>query len=206
MEQHAQALLEAELEGATAAEQLASEMSAEDLKIATALAEAHAYDLSQLKTVEEQEAYKAAAAQAAEMVDAGQGGMDELPPEAQGEGADQVTPEDVLAVVEFLLQQGKITPEEAQKIVEELAAAEGGGAPGAEGGAGGPPPEEDPNLPPEEKEARIKFAAAEKTLDELVAAAISRPSIPFIWHDSNQHKAVACNFSTLVGGRPKWLR
>ncbi|MEN9576647.1 MAG: hypothetical protein RL077_647 [Verrucomicrobiota bacterium] len=71
-----------------------------------------------------------------------------------------------MQVIEFLLQEGKISPEEAQKIVEELAAS---GAGGAEGGA---PPMDDPNMPPEQKEAMAKFASAEKTFDELVAAAI----------------------------------
>lgn len=170
MEEHALQLQQAELEGASAAEQLVSEMSAEDLKVASTLAEAHAYDLSGYATVEEQEAYKAAAAQAAGMVDEGMGGMDELPPEAHGEGGEQVSPEDILQVIEFLLSEGKISPEEAQKIVEELAGAAGG----AEGdpGAGGPPMEEDPNMPPEEKEARVKFASAEKTFDQLIADAI----------------------------------
>lgn len=161
MEEHALALQQAELEGATAAEQLASEMSAEDLKVATALAEAHAYDLSNLATVEEQEAYKAAAAQAAEMTDAGMGGMDEMP---EGAGGEDVSPEDILQVIEFLLSEGKISPEEAQKIVEELSQA---GA-GAEGGA----PAEDPNLPPEEKEAMAKAAKFEQDFDALVEAAI----------------------------------
>ncbi len=170
MEEHALALQQAELEGATAAEQLAGSMDAEDLKVASMLAEAHAYDLSQLATVEEQEAYKAAAAQAAGMADQGMGGMDEMPPEAQGEAGEQVSPEDIMQVIEFLLQEGKISPEEAQKIVEELAASGAGGEGGPEGGG---PPMDDPNMPPEEKEAMAKFASAEQTFDQLVAAAIA---------------------------------
>ena len=168
MEEHALALQQAELEGATAAEQLAGSMDAEDLKVASMLAEAHAYDLSQLATVEEQEAYKAAAAQAAGMADQGMGGMDEMPPEAQGEAGEQVSPEDIMQVIEFLLQEGKISPEEAQKIVEELAQGGAGGEGGPEGGS----PMDDPNMPPEEKEAMAKFASAEQTFDQLVAAAI----------------------------------
>ena len=172
MEEHALALQQAELEGATAAEQLAGSMDAEDLKVASMLAEAHTYDLSNLATVEEQEAYKAAAAQAAQMADAGMGGMDEMPPEAQGEAGEQVSPEDIMQVIEFLLQEGKISPEEAQKIVEELAQGGAGGEGGPEGGAAGGPPMDDPNMPPEEKEAMAKFASAEQTFDQLVAAAI----------------------------------
>lgn len=166
MEEHALALQQQELEGATAAEQLMSEMSAEDLKIASALADAHSYDLSKLATPEEQAAYKAAAAQAAEMVDAGAGEMGDTEAMPEGFDPESVTPEDIIQVLEYLLAQGKIAPEEAEKILMEMQAAEAGGG---EAGA-----EADPmaDLPPEEKEAAVKAAAAEKTFDQLVAEAI----------------------------------
>lgn len=132
------------------------------------LAEFQEYDLSLLKTPEEQEAYKQGAAMGAQAVDAGMGDM-EAPPE--GYDGQQVTPEDIMEVIQYLLSEGKITPEEAEKIVGELAAADDGeGDPGVEGGdagAGGPPMD-DPNMPPEEKEAMPKIAKAEQSFNELV--------------------------------------
>lgn len=156
MEEHMIALQQAELEGATEAEKLASSMTAEDLDVAQKLAAAEAYDFQKLTTPEEQEAYRFGATKMAAMLDAGAGEM-EAPPE--GYDAEQVTPEDIMQVIEYLLNEGLLSPEDAEKLVMEL----------SQGGAAGAGDEAAmAQMPPEEKEAYVKAAAAEKTFDQLV--------------------------------------
>lgn len=89
---------------------------------------------------EEKQAFDQGAGAAAAMADQGAAGEQE----PQMPGADEVSDEDIVAVLDQMVQSGELTPEIASQIMQALqgGGAEGG-APGAGGdaGAGGPPPD-----------------------------------------------------------------
>ena len=96
-------------------------------------------------------------------------------PGAQGEH-EQASPEEIIAVLEQLVQEGKIPMEEAQQVAQAIMGGAGGGEGGGEGGgheggmppmdagadAGGPPPTEggaEEAMEPEGEEIAKKAAA-----------------------------------------------
>ena len=135
---------------------------------------------------EEKQAFDQGAGAAAQMADAGAAGEQE----PQTPGADEVSDEDIVGVLDQMVQSGELTPEVASQIMQALqgggeggaggAGAEGGMPPEAMGGAGGPPPDGQPGQvdadgspegthpepdgdegkSPEEKEARVLVKAA----------------------------------------------
>lgn len=92
------------------------------------------------------------------------------PPEAGAEGGaggGEVTPEMVAQVIQQLVEQGEIQPEEAQQIMAEFAKGQGGGGEGGAGG-GAMPPDGAAGAPPEMQEAQ---ESAQK-MASLVDAAV----------------------------------
>ena len=97
---------------------------------------------------EEKQAFDQGAGAAAQMADAG-AAEDQAP---QMPGADEVSDEDIVAVLDQMVQSGEITPEIAAQIMQALqGGGEGGaeGAEGAEGGAEGAEGAEGGGMPPE---------------------------------------------------------
>lgn len=100
-----------------------------------------------------------------------------MPPEAaaemaaqEGSGAEPEgppNPQELEAAIAVLVEQGVISPEEAQQLMAELA---GGGA----GGEGGPPPGAEGGMPPAEgempPEEAAKQAAADEALSKIASA------------------------------------
>jgi len=198
MEQESQRLQELEDQGAFAAEEMWKNASEDERIAIIKLANIHALAKSGLATEQEKQAYDDGAATAAGLADAGVlGGAAGAAPaapagaapagpevpgaEAAPAGSDSITDEDIVAVLEELVQSGKIKPEEAQAILEALqqGGAEGavpagpegaapGAAPGAEG-AGAPPPD-DSNKSPEEKEAAAIVKSASAAVNAIIAS------------------------------------
>lgn len=141
---------EAEASGAFAAEQAFKQASAEDQQAIIKLAHIHQAGVAACADELEQHFYLEGAKAAAAMMEDPAMMGEQMPADYNAEG---VSDTDIVAVLDQLVQAGKITPEEA---AQALAILQGGGE-GGEGGAGGPPPEggEAPSddAPPEEKEA-----------------------------------------------------
>jgi hypothetical protein len=198
MEEESARLQELEAQGAFAAEEMWKAASEEERVAIIKLANIHALAKAGLKTDFEKQAYDDGAAAGAGMADAGvlggaaaggapgaPGEAGAVPPppgaEAGAAGADSISDEDIVAVLEELVQSGKIKPEEAQAILEALQQG-GGGEAGADAGAAGPagagpagadaggPPPDDSNKSPEDKEASAVVKSASSVVDSIIAA------------------------------------
>jgi hypothetical protein len=108
----------------------------------TKIAMVHDSARAKYKTDLEKAAYDNGAAMASQTADAG---MPDAAPGAAPAESDDVSDEDIIAVLQQLIQSGQITQDVAAEIVQQLGM--GGGAGGAGGagdaggsGAGGPPP------------------------------------------------------------------
>ena len=185
MEQRMQELAQLEEAGTSAAEEFWKSASEEDKAGLLKLASTHEQALQSFQTDLEKEAYLEGAKIAADMADAGMTG--EQPPPgvpgmggegdpAQAAGAEggEVSDEDIIQALQMLVQQGKITEEEAEAILQQLLGA--GGQGGAEGGAAGPagaeagagaggPPQEAPS--PEQKEAAERLKTVGQAVDAV---------------------------------------
>lgn len=140
---------EAEASGAFAAEEAFKSASVEDQEAIIKLAHVHQTGMAGCADELEQQFYLEGAKAAAAMMEDPAMMGEEMPADYNGEG---VSDTDIVAVLDQLVQAGKITPEEA---AQALAILQGGGEGGE--GAGAPPAggEEMPpdDAPPEEKEA-----------------------------------------------------
>lgn len=83
-------------------------------------------------------AYAEGASEAADMADSGQ---------IQG-GGEEITPEDILAVIQHGVESGEIQPELAQQLIQEITQGEGG-----EGAGAGEPDGDEGAMPPAEGQA-----------------------------------------------------
>lgn len=181
MEYKMQELAQLESAGASAAEEFWKSASDEDRAGLLKLASMHETALVSFPTELECEAYLEGAKIAADMADAGMTG--EQPPPgvpgmggegdpaaAQGAEGGEVSDEDIIQALQMLVQQGKITEEEAEAILQQLLGGAGGagGAPeDAEAGADGPP---QPEPSPEQKEAAEKLKTVGQAVDAVFAA------------------------------------
>jgi hypothetical protein len=179
--EHAAAELEmVEAQGMSAAEQAWATASPEEQASIVKLASVHATAKATLGHDMLKLAYDQGAATAAGMQD--QGSMDQ----DAGPDTDNITDEDIVAVLDDLVQKGQIKPEEAQAILQELSQGGAGGAGGeagadpngaAAGGApggdpmGGMPPGMEPGAgaSPEEKEAFATVKAASLAVAAILA-------------------------------------
>lgn len=139
------------------------------------MANAHAMASSQFQTLMEKQAYQTGAGAADELAAGGMAG-EELPPDYN---AEQVQDTDIVAVLEQLIAEGKLTEEQAAAILQQTMGAEAGlpgvaGMAGGEGGPGLPPGVAEPPMEeePAVKEARatIKMASAALKVLEPEAA------------------------------------
>lgn len=162
MENEANALAELEANGALEAEELWKSASNEERALIVKLAAFHDYSRGKLKTDFEKSAYDMGATAAADEMDqppmpgadAGAGAPPADPAAGAPAGPDaggEVTPEDIMAVLQHLVQSGQIDEQTAQAILTELS---GGGAPGGDAGAppdagAGAPPDAGAGAPPE---------------------------------------------------------
>jgi hypothetical protein len=170
MEQQAQVLEQMEQDGVGAAEQAFLSASPEEQEAIVKLANVHATAKSGLNHEMLKLAYDDGAATAAGMGDAGM--LDKDP----GAETDNISEEDIVAVLDQLVQSGQIKPEEAQAILQELA--QGGQGEQAPAGAAGPDGGMDPNAmgamgadaSPEAKEAFATVKAASAIVDAVLAA------------------------------------
>jgi len=159
MEQEANAIAELEAAGAFEAEELWKSASVEERATITKLAALHDYVRGKLATEVEKQAYDMGASAAADEMDqppmpAGPEGAAPGPEGAAPgpEGAGEVTPEDIMAVLQQLVESGQLDEQTAQAILTELS---GGGAP--EGAA---PEGAAPEGAPGQAEAEAAAAAA----------------------------------------------
>jgi len=137
---------EAEASGAFAAEEAFKSASAEDQQAIIKLAHIHQAGVAGCTDELEQHFYLEGAKAAAAMMEDPAMMGEEMPADYNGEG---VSDTDIVAVLDQLVQSGKVTPEEA---AQALAILQGGGEGGGEAHpAGAGEPADD--APPEEKEA-----------------------------------------------------
>lgn len=215
MDQKMQELQALEEEGVSAAEQFWKSASEADRLGLIKLASVHDQALKSFSSFPELErdAYLEGAKIAAEMADAGMAGA-QPPPGVPGmggegdpaagagaagagaEGGGEVSDDDIIQALQMLVQQGKISEEEAETILQQLLGGQGeqagggaGGAPpgaaapspemAAGGGAGGPPPEmagaaggppPDEKATPDEKSAAEHLKSVGQAVDAVFAA------------------------------------
>jgi len=207
MDQRMHELAELEQAGTSAAEEFWKSASDEDRAGLIKLASTHDSAMRSFSTDLEREAYLEGAKIAADMADAGMAGPTPPPgvPGMGGEGdpaggagaeGGEVSDEDIIQALQMLVQQGKISEEEAEMILQQLMGGgeggeggEGGGAEGAGGpppeaggdaGAGGPPPgagappgaeaggqQPPPPQGPEDKEAAAHLTTVGQTVDAI---------------------------------------
>lgn len=129
-------------------EQLYKSASVEERKQIDKFASVHGAVLQILPTDFEKHAYMGGADAGAGMMEQEAAGQE---PSVPGGGEEPLGMEDIVAILESLVAEGKIQPEEAQAIAEQLMGGEGGAGP--EGGA--PPAEQ--GLPEEAKAASDLF-------------------------------------------------
>jgi hypothetical protein len=178
----------AEEQGATVAEYLYKNASAEDRELMVKYAQVHGVEATKIDaradlSPEEKEMCKMAYAQGA-MDGAAMADTGELP----GGASEEPAPEDIIAVIEQLVASGQLPEEVAQQLIAELGAggaAPGGAAPGGEAlpGEGAETPVEETA---EEKQASAKDPALALTgahrksasESDKLAAEILRASLP----------------------------
>jgi hypothetical protein len=164
------------------------------------LAAAHQLAKSTLQTDGEKQAYDAGAAAGADMVDSGAlggapGGAAGAPapdaagadPSADPAGADNITDDDIIAVLSELVQSGKIKPEEAEAILQALQSGGAEANPTAPAGADAAAPTSampdapPDSAPPEQKEAfsivKSASVATDLIMTELTKAAAATPVV-----------------------------
>lgn len=145
MENTANEMARLEAEGAAEAEELWKSASEAEKAMIIKVASIHEHARNKYTTDFEKAAYDMGAGAAAEEMDAPSAppaGPEGAPAHAEPDG--DITPEDLMAVLQQLVQSGEITPEIAQAIVEQIS---GGGAPEGAAPEGAPAPEG--GLPPE---------------------------------------------------------
>lgn len=97
--------------------------SEEDRNMITKMAAAHNINKDKLKDEQSKQAYDLGAEDAAAMLDA-EAGAEDIPVDAMA--GEDITPEDIVMVLEELVATGEIEPEVADEILQELVASEGG--------------------------------------------------------------------------------
>lgn len=198
MESEAQRLAELEAQGAFAAEKAWQEASPAEQEAILKMAFIHQTAKASLATEEEKLAFDKGAAAASGMMDmsGGMGGMGggmggaggppggaapapapgPLDQDAPAPGSDDISDEDIMAVLDELVQSGQIKPEEAQAIMQALAQGADGGAGGADptGGAGAPGMEAPGS--PEQKEASLLVKSASSIVDSILVKPAAAPA------------------------------
>ena len=179
-EENLQKEASAQAEGLAMAQEMFKNASAEEKEQIVKFATVHSRNLSRIAKPWIKSAYMQGTEDAASMMDSPEG-QEQIPgggdPGVEGGGPASL--EEIAQILMQLVQEGKISEQEAQQIAQELAQAEGGeggaGAPGGPGGAdaagaapaGGGEPDGDempPGAAPEEP--------AEKAASELVRSLI----------------------------------
>jgi len=149
LEMYEEAVAQEQMKNEAAASELLKNASEEDVADIAKLIKIHSSNIAKYETEAEQEAYDLGCKQAAMAMDAG-GEMPMGPEAGMEEGGDagleDVSLDEVAAVIMQMVESGELDPAMAEQILAELAGADGG----MEGGEELPP--EEGALPPEDVE------------------------------------------------------